>query len=105
MTGANGSSSPSIGRRAQDPGPQDLLHTNLNPGTYGHKISSEKTLRQWNSICTAGTGQKEARGQDRLGNMASTRYYLFLSDGKDVGLRFKAWKSEFGALKRLRGRL
>ena len=43
----------------QDPGPQDLLHTNLNPGTYGHKISSEKTLRQWNSICPAGTGQKK----------------------------------------------
>ena len=49
---------------------------------------------------------EEARGQDRLGNMASTRFYLFFSDGKDVGLRFKAWKQdfEFVALKRLGGR-
>ena len=59
VTGANGSSSPSIGRREpQDPGPPDLLHTNLNPGTYGHKISSEKTLSQKNPISTAGAGQK-----------------------------------------------
>ena len=42
----------------QDPGPQDLLHTNLNPGTYGHKISSQKTLSQKNPISTAGAGQK-----------------------------------------------
>ena len=45
-------------REPQDPGPQDLLHTNLNPGTYGHKISSQKTLSQKNPISTAGAGQK-----------------------------------------------
>ena len=45
-------------REPQDPGPQDLLHTNLNPGTYGHKISSQKTLSQKNPISTAGAGRK-----------------------------------------------
>ena len=43
VTGANSSSSPSIGRREpQDPGPPDLLHTNLNPGICGDKIFGEK---------------------------------------------------------------
>ena len=82
MTGANGSSSPSIGRsEPREPGPQDLLHTNLNPGTYGHKISSEKTLRQWNSICTAGTGQKP-EVKISLGTIYvfSTRFYLCVTE-------------------------
>ena len=36
----------------------------------------------------------EARGQDRLGHMASRRFNLFLSDRKEVCLRFKVWKSD-----------
>ena len=38
----------------------------------------------------------EARGQDRLGHMASRRFNLFLSDRKEVCLRFRVWKSDSG---------
>ena len=34
-------------REPQDPGPQDLLHTNLNPGICGDKIFGEKEGTQY----------------------------------------------------------
>ena len=90
VTGANGSSSPSIGRSLRTQGHKICFIQTLIQGLYGHKISSEKTLRQWNSIYTAGTGQKKPEVKIGWNIWLPQDFIYFSSDGKDVGLRFKA---------------